>query len=673
MAGIEDRVRHLREVIEYHTRKYYIDNAPEISDHDFDMLMKELERLEAEHPELASPNSPTKRVGGAPLEGFVTVEHTVPMLSMDNTYNDEELRAFDARVTRGLDGQKPRYVVEPKIDGVAVSLRYEVGAFTLGATRGDGRNGDDITANLRTIRQIPLVIRPPAEGSPSVPDVLEARGEVYMPTPEFERLNAERESADEALFANPRNATAGTLKLLDPRLAAERRLEIFVYGVGAVEPEGYATHWEELEALRAFGFRVNEHSQLCAGIDEVLEFCRRFGKVRRELPYGVDGVVVKVDSVDHQRRLGATAKAPRWMIAFKYPAEQALTRIESIVVQVGKTGILTPVANLKPVQLAGTTVKRATLHNADEIERKDIMVGDWVLVEKAGEIIPQVVEVVKDKRDGSQKPFRMPRKCPVCGAPVVQDEGEVYVRCSSMRCPAQLKARLRFFAHRNAMDIETLGAALIDQLVDIGLVADVADLYSLDMESVAALERMGRKSAENLLAAVEESKTRDLGNLIAALNIRHVGAAAARTLARHFGSLKALETASVDELEAIPEIGPVMAECIHDFFRSAENLKVIRKLEEAGVNTRLLQPVEEGARALEGKRFVVTGSLEHYSRAEIEKLIQELGGKVSSSVSSKTDYVVAGSSPGSKLEKARRLGINVISEGDFMKLAGKAR
>jgi len=673
MAGIEDRVRHLREVIEYHTRKYYIDNAPEISDHDFDMLMKELERLEAEHPELASPNSPTKRVGGAPLEGFVTVEHTVPMLSMDNTYNDEELRAFDARVTRGLDGQKPRYVVEPKIDGVAVSLRYEVGAFTLGATRGDGRNGDDITANLRTIRQIPLVIRTPAEGSPSVPDVLEARGEVYMPTPEFERLNAERESADEALFANPRNATAGTLKLLDPRLAAERRLEIFVYGVGAVEPEGYATHWEELEALRAFGFRVNEHSQLCAGIDEVLEFCRRFGKVRRELPYGVDGVVVKVDSVDHQRRLGATAKAPRWMIAFKYPAEQALTRIESIVVQVGKTGILTPVANLKPVQLAGTTVKRATLHNADEIERKDIMVGDWVLVEKAGEIIPQVVEVVKDKRDGSQKPFRMPRKCPVCGAPVVQDEGEVYVRCSSMRCPAQLKARLRFFAHRNAMDIETLGAALIDQLVDIGLVADVADLYSLDMESVAALERMGRKSAENLLAAVEESKTRDLGNLIAALNIRHVGAAAARTLARHFGSLKALETASVDELEAIPEIGPVMAECIHDFFRSEENLKVIRKLEEAGVNTRLLQPVEEGARALEGKRFVVTGSLEHYSRAEIEKLIQELGGKVSSSVSSKTDYVVAGSSPGSKLEKARRLGINVISEGDFMKLAGKAR
>jgi DNA ligase (NAD+) len=587
------------------------------------------------------------------------------MLSIDNTYSSDELREFDKRTKKFLGGGEVEYVVELKIDGVAVSLRYEDGRFVQGATRGDGVTGDDVTVNLRTVKEIPLTLVKPKRLS--LPSVLEARGEVFLPRKEFERINKEKEKNGELLFANPRNATAGTLKLLDPRITATRRLSIFFHSVGVLEGISFDTHKAALDGLKRLGLRVSPDIRLCRDIDEVIDCCTSWEDRKRALDYEIDGMVIKVNSFDQQRRLGRTAKAPRWMIAYKFAAEQAVSKITSIVVQVGKTGTLTPVANLEPVHLSGTTVKRATLHNADEIARKDIREGDTVLVEKAGEIIPQVVKVLKEKRNGKEKEFKMPAQCPVCKADVAKDPEGVYYRCTNLGCPAQLKGRLQYFAGRSAMDIEGLGRALIEQLVAGGLVKDVADLYYLKKGDIEKLERMAEKSAENLIRGIEASKERDLARLITALGILHVGTTAAVILAGRFRTLDALMNAGVEELTEIPEIGPVMAKSIHQFFQSDANRKIIDKLKKAEVNTKKKgaeeAPPEESP--FIGKTCVITGTLSRRSREEVQELIRKLGGKATSSVSSKTDFLIVGSDPGSKLDKAKKFGVKIIDEKEF--------
>lgn len=656
------RIDELRDLIRHHEYRYYVENRPEISDFEFDKLMAELQALEKKNPALITSDSPSQRVGGAPVEGFAVVEHRVPMQSIDNTYSADEIREFDARISRLLSGEPVEYIVELKIDGVAVSLWYEDGVFVQGATRGDGRRGDDITANLRTVRAIPLKLRTNA----AVPPVIEARGEVYLPKREFERINKEREKEGEPLFANPRNAAAGSLKLLDPRVAATRRLGMFSYGIGYSEGLEITSHAEALSFLENSSLPVEPHRLKCRTMDDVIESCLAFDERRKKLPYEIDGMVVKVNSFDQQERLGSTAKSPRWVVAYKFPAERAVTRLKSIVVQVGKTGTLTPVANLEPVSLAGTTVKRATLHNADEIKRKDVRVGDTVLVEKAGEIIPQVVEVLLDRRTGEEKPFRMPRTCPACGSQVVKDPDGVYHRCHNVSCSAQVKARIRHFVSRDAMDIEGLGPALVEQLVDKNLVEDFSDLYRLSDDELAKLEKMGAKSAHNLVLATQQSKTRDLHRLIYALGILHIGVNAARLLAARFESLGALAGARTEEIAEIEGLGPIVAESVVRFFAAEHNRATIRKLQDAGVNTRRLAapPVVE-ERLLAGKTLVLTGKLTGYTRDEARRLIEQLGGKVSASVSSKTDYVLAGEEPGSKLDKAAKLGVRVIDETEF--------
>ena len=660
------RVEALRREIERHNYLYYVKAQPEIGDREFDRLLEELAALEAAHPELVTPDSPTQRVGGETVEGFPTVVHRVPMLSIANTYNEGDVREFDGRIRRLLPEEAIEYVVELKFDGVAVSLWYENGCFVRGATRGNGRVGEDITANLKTVRQIPL--RLACEGGP--PAVVEVRGEVYMSHKSFQRVNADRERNDEARFANPRNATAGSLKLLDPRIAAKRGLLIFAYSAGYLEGVSFDTHWQTLEALRGFGFPVNEHVQLCSGIDEVLKACAEWETKRRELPYEVDGLVVKVNSREQQERLGATSKAPRWVMAYKFAPDEAETTVMEVGVQVGKSGVLTPVARLEPVLLSGTTVQNATLHNFEEVARKDVRVGDRVIVQKAGEIIPQVVRVLKEMRKKKTRPVAPPTKCPECRGAVEKDDQGVYWRCVNPLCPAQRKERIWYFAARTGMDIEGLGPAVIEQLVDRKLVHDYADLYSLRLEDIEALERMGGKSAQNLLDALEKSKSRGLAPLLAALGIRHVGVHAADVLAAEFGSLDRLAEASVAELEIIHEIGPVMARTIADFFGKAETRKLINDLKKAGVKTTSEAPVRAAASPLLGKRVVVTGTLATYSRKEIEDLIKQLGGRPASSVSKKTDFVLAGESPGSKVAKARQLGVTVISEQEFNEMIG---
>ena len=666
---VRARIEALRGRIEHHNHKYYVENAPEISDEAYDKLMRELLEVEKEHPELVTPDSPTQRVGGQPVEGFGTVRHRLPMLSIDNVLTREELEEFETRVHKLLEsGAKVEYMCEPKIDGLAVSLTYEEGRLTLGATRGDGEQGDDVTANIRTLRQVPLKLslkEPPA--------IIEARGEVYMTFAEFQRLSREREEAGEAPFANPRNAAAGSLKLLDPRITASRKLSIFFYAAGVVEGVELGTHEEVLEYLRKAGLRVNPETKLCRSVEEVWGFCEKFGERRHQLPYGVDGVVIKVNDHAQREALGFTSKAPRWCVAFKYAAEQAQTVLKEITVQVGRTGVLTPVANLEPVLLAGTTVKRATLHNAEEIRRKDIRAGDTVIIEKAGEIIPQVVKVILEKRPAGAKPFEMPKKCPECGSPVTKIGEEVYDRCSSSSCPAQIKRSLKYFGGRDAMDIEGMGPVLVEQLVDKGLVKDFAELYALKTEQVEALERMGEKSAENLVKAIGESRGRDLDRVIVALGIPNVGTTAAETLAEEFGSLEALAEADEERLMQVNEIGPIMAEAIATYFRTPANLKLIERLKEAGVNmkrkkTRRSEAVRTG---LSGKTVVITGTLESLSRQEAEALVKRAGGKATSSVSKNTDYLVVGESPGSKLQRAKELGVTVISEKELEKLAKK--
>ncbi len=668
MAGeIKDRIKQLRRQIRRHDHLYYVLHQPKITDQQYDKLFAELKSLEAEHPELVTADSPTQRVAGRPLEGFATVRHAVGMLSVDNTYNADELKAFDERVRKQLGQNDYDYVVELKIDGLAVSLRYENGLLVTGATRGDGEVGDDVTSNIRTIRAIPLSL---LEDGP-VPTVLEVRGEVYMPTRSFTELNEARAEAGEPPFANPRNAAAGSLKLLDARITAARNLAFFAYAVGEVSEPPAQDHWHTLQRFKKLGLPVNPHVKKAANIDEVIEICLGWSDRRSKLDYQIDGMVIKINRYDQRDRLGATGRAPRWCISYKFPAERADTVVESIAVQVGKTGALTPVANLRPVLLAGTTVKRASLHNFDEMQRLDVRPGDTVSIEKAGEIIPQVVEVKKEFRPKGARPFPVPTKCPNCGSNVVRDEAYVYVRCPSADCLGQLKERLRYFAGRNQMDIEHLGVALIEQLAEGGLVKTFADLYRLTKEDLLGLERMGEKSVQNVLDAIDASKTRPLWRFIAALGIRHVGGQSAQILAEHFGSLEAIMSASQDELEAVEQVGPIMAESVYQYFRNPRDRGVVDDLLAVGVQPQPPAPKKKRSGALEGKTIVVTGTLKEFTRQQAEQAIREAGGKASGSVSKKTDFVLAGAEAGSKLEKAQKLGVEIIDEEQFLAILGR--
>jgi DNA ligase (NAD+) len=663
-ADIRNRIEQLRAEIRRHDYLYYVLSQPQISDQQYDKLFAELKDLEQNYPELVTPDSPTQRVSERPLEGFKTVRHAVPMLSMDNTYNAEELRAFDERVAKGLGSKDYDYVVELKIDGVASSLRYEKGLLVTGATRGDGRVGDDITANVRTIKAIPLVL---VAEKVKAPDVLEVRGEVYMPTKSFVALNKQREKEGELLFANPRNAAAGSLKLLDSRITAKRNLSFFAYAIGELSQPLAKDHYETLQVFKKLGLPVNPHIKKAKNIDEVIEICNGWDSKREQLEYQIDGMVVKVNDLAQREILGYTGRSPRWCISYKFAPEQAETVVESIDVQVGKGGTLTPVANLTPVFLAGTTVKRATLHNFDQVSRLDVRVGDTVVIEKAGEIIPQVVEVKKERRPKGAKPVEPPKKCPNCGGEVKKDAEGVFLRCVNPYCFGQLKQRLRYFAGRGQMDIENLGEALIDQLVDAGLVKNFADIYKLTKEDLVELERMADKSAQNVIDSIEASKTRPLWRLIAGLGIRHIATQTAQDLAEHFGSLDALMNASSAELDAIEQVGDKVAQSIYEYFHNDRNLAVIKELLSAGVKPELSKKTKAKGK-LVGKTIVVTGTLENFSRQQIEEAIRNAGAKSSSSVSKNTDFVLAGDNPGSKLDKARQLDVKIITEKEFMEM-----
>ncbi len=664
--GVKKQIERLRKEIRRHDYLYYVLNQPKISDRRYDKLFAELKELEKKHPELITAGSPTQRVSEKPLEAFVSVRHAVPMLSIDNTYSDDELREFDKRVAKTLQSEDYDYVVELKIDGLAISLRYEKGSLVTAATRGDGTTGDDVTKNVRTIKAVPLVLVDAGE----VPEIIEVRGEVYMPTKSFIELNRVRIEAGEPAFANPRNAAAGSLKLLDARITAQRNLSFFAYSIGEVSEPVAAEHWQLLQRFKKFGLPVNPNIKKAKNIDEVIDICLSWAEKKSKLDYQIDGMVIKVNRLDQHGLLGATGRAPRWCISFKFPAEQAETKVESIAVQVGKTGTLTPVANLTPVQLAGTTVKRATLHNFDEVRRLDVRVGDTVVIEKAGEIIPQVIEVKKKLRPPNAKPFQIPKKCPNCGGDVQKDENGVYIRCINPDCFGQLRERLRYFAGRSQMDIEHLGTALIDQLVDSGLVRSFADIYKLQKSDLIDLERMAEKSAQNVIDAIEASKTQPLWRLIAALGIRHIGSESAQILADYFGSLDALMQADVQKLEEIEQIGPTMAESVYQYFKKPVNRKIIDELIDAGLKPKHHRI--ERSDKLAGKTIVVTGTLENFTRQQAEQAIKGAGGKSASSVSKKTDFVLAGENPGSKLDKAKQLGVRVINEKQFLEMIGKA-
>ena len=660
--SVEQKIEELRQTIRHHDYKYFVENDPEISDREYDRLVQELRDLEEDHPELVTPDSPTRRVGGEPVKGFKSVRHAEQMLSMDNTYSFDDLKAFDKRVRNQLDTKSVEYAVELKYDGLAVALQYQDGVFTRGATRGDGTTGDDVTTNLRTARSIPLRLQG------DVPEgLLEIRGEVYLPRESFNRLNKEREQAGENLFANPRNAAAGSLKVLDPKITAERRLEFVCYG--ASDTSRFSSHSSMLEAFKAWGIPVASPLKDCTGIEAVMDYCNDWQEKRAELGFDTDGMVVKVNAIKAQKQLGATSKYPRWAIAYKFPAEQATTQLEKVEFQVGRTGIITPVAHFNPVHLSGTTVSRATLHNFDEVARKDIREGDDIVVEKAGEIIPYVVRSVKDKRRGDEKDITVPETCPVCGGPVSRYRESVYAVCENIACPAVRNGKLEHFAARNAMDIDGLGEALVKQLTAKNLVNDVADIYYVDKEQLVHLERFGEKSADNLLQSIEKSKQQPLERLINALGIRNVGPATARLLAQTYGSLDTLMSVSKDKLQEIPDIGPEVAESIVMFFQNERNRDVIEKLRAAGVTfDQSGGEQQEVPQTLAGKTLVLTGSLPGLTRDEAKELIRSHGGTATSSVSSKTDYVVAGDEPGSKIDKARELNVPILNRDQFQEL-----
>jgi DNA ligase (NAD+) len=665
MADHVKRAAWLCEEIEKHNRLYYQEAKPEISDKEYDKLLKELVDLEKKYPELANANSPTQRVGGAPIDGFVTLKHRLPMLSIDNTYSPSELKEFDKKVCKGLGNDKPTYMVELKIDGVAISLIYENGILTAGVTRGDGEKGDDVTQNLKTVGGVPLKLN-----TKNPPALLEVRGEVYMARANFARLNEQRVKEGLDKFANPRNSTAGSLKLLDPKLCAARKLSLFAYAIGAMEGIQVKSQTETLKLLHDFGFPVNPNATQLDSIEEVVAHCESWNDKRHDLPYDTDGMVIKVNDLAQREKLGITTKSPRWVVAYKFAAEQALTRLLNIELQVGRQGTLTPVAHLDPVQLAGTTVARASLHNDDNLKTKDIRVGDMVVVEKAGEIIPYIVRSEPSLRTGKEKPFVFPKVCPVCGADVVKDAKGAFYRCTGTDCVAQLKRRVRSYAARNAMDIENLGEEIIEQLVDTGLVKTLADIYKLGLNQLANLERMGEQSSRNLLDGIAASKSRGLARLLTGLGLRHVGENVADVLARKFISIKAFAQANEEELAAIEGIGPERAASIRGWFANTTNQELIESLEKAGIKMDESVSTVAASSALAGKSIVVTGTLVKYGREEIERRLRDLGAKASGSVSKKTDYLLAGEKAGSKLEKARELGVRIITEEEFEKLAG---
>jgi DNA ligase (NAD+) len=650
------KIEDLRKEIRHHDHLYYVLDRPEISDSQYDKLFRELVDLEKQFADLIAPDSPTQRVGGVPLKAFKTILHKKPLLSLDNAMNEEELLDFDRRVKDSLEKNKIEYVCELKMDGLAVSLVYAKGNFLAGSTRGDGVRGEDITQNLKTVKSIPLQLSRDKD--------IEVRGEVYLPYKDFIKLNQQREEAGEARFANPRNAAAGSLRQLDPKITAARPLDIFIY-FGETRPR-LKTHLETLNQVKELGFKTNPNTKLCRGIEEVKKYIKQWETAREKLPYEIDGIVVKVNDLAAQEKLGATSRAPRWAIAFKYPPMQAETIVQEIKVQVGRTGAITPVAHLKPVHLAGVTVKRATLHNEDEIKRKGIKIHDHVIVQRAGEVIPEVVKVVKEKRSGREVDFKMPKKCPVCGGELYRPQGEAITRCINASCPAQAVGRLLQFSMRDAMDIEHIGPALALQLVDKKLVRDVADLYILKKVDLQKLARFADKSAQNVIDSIQGSKDREIDRLLYGLAIRMVGRHVASLIARHYDSLEDLFDVKASRLTQIPGIGPKVAASIEHFFSEKENQKLIEHLKKAGVNISARKA--KGPQPLKGKTFVFTGGLEKMSRTDAEELVRKLGGHASSSVSKQTDYVVVGHEPGSKFEKAKKLGVKTISETDFLKM-----
>ena len=646
----------LRRELNQANYEYYVKDDPTMSDYDYDHKLRRLEELEGAHPELVTLDSPTQRVGGKALESFTQVTHRVPLESLQDVFDFDELRAFDQRV-RGVE-PKVSYSVEPKVDGLSVALEYQDGQFVRGATRGDGLVGEDVTENLKTVKSTPLSI-------PDVPGTLIVRGEVYMPKKVFHALNEEREKRGEALFANPRNAAAGSLRQLDPKIAAQRRLDIAVFNIQWAENEDFHSHTEGINYLADKGFKVIPHV-ICSTIEEAVEQVKAIGEGRENYPFDIDGAVIKVDNLAQRQTLGSTAKFPRWAAAYKYPPEVKPSRLTDIVIQVGRTGVLTPKAVLEPVRLAGTTVTNATLHNQDFITEKDIRIGDTVLVRKAGEIIPEVLSVVMEKRPDDAVPYRFPDVCPECGAPVARDEDGAHIRCTGAECPAQLLRNLAHFASRDAMDIEGLGIAVVENLVKAGLVKTPGDLYFLREEDVAELERMGKKSAQNLLSAIEKSKSQDLSRLLFAFGIRQVGQKAGKILAQRFGSLDNLQAATVEELTQVDDIGAITAQSIVDWFASPQSQHLIARLKEAGVNMQAEQ--KGGDQRFAGKTFVLTGTLDRFTRAEATKMIEDRGGKAAGSVSKKTTYVVAGEAAGSKLRKAQELGVPVLTQEEFLAL-----
>ena len=659
------RMKALREELQYHNWRYYVLDDPQISDQEYDALFRELVALEQANPQLVTTDSPTQRVGAKPLSAFRSVQHRIPLSSLSNAFSHQELATFVERVRRNLESETLEFMLEPKIDGLAVALTYENGSFTLGVTRGDGTEGEDVTGNLRTIKSLPLKL----QGKP--PGILEVRGEVFMPKAAFVSLNRAREEQGQQTFANPRNAAAGSLRQLDPKVSASRALNLFVYTLAQKDDlplweQGITTQQEALAELARLGFPVNPNVRLCKTITEITSYCNWLEEERSSLPYEIDGAVLKLNDLALQEKLGSTARSPRWAIAFKFPPRQATTTVEDIVVQVGRTGTITPLAILEPTLLSGSTIARASLHNQDYIQEKDIRIGDQVVIQKAGDVIPEVVRSLPERRDGSEQIFQMPHACPACGSEVVQAPGEVAVRCVGLSCPAQLREGIIHFASRDAMNIEGLGPKLIDQLLAKELVRDPSDLYSLTQQDLLTLGRVKSKLAEKLLTAIANSKANSVERLIFGLGIRHVGLEAARLLAAHFQSLDKLIEASPEELTSIGGIGPQIAESIRDFFTREQNLQVLGKLKAAGLNFRAVQA--QKATAFEGITFVLTGSLENFTRANAKEKIEALGGKVSGSVSRKTDYVVVGRDPGSKLQQATKLGIQLLTEAEFSRL-----